>query len=217
MNLDSLKHTWEKQGEVSSKSLEINQPLLFSIKVNQQMKKMRNMIISRIVESVAFFIIIVSLWQYIVSDFSFSAPTISAIILNVFAIVGFAANIGQIVLISQLDYSAPIKDLQQNMYSICSHRLQATRLILLSIAFYMSYTFLGFDVLFGIDLYQHLSESMVLFYSVSTAILFIVIAWFLSQLSYKNIATPWVKWTMGYILGEQLIEMAEFLQNAETA
>ncbi|MDG1751495.1 MAG: hypothetical protein P8I03_07530 [Thalassotalea sp.] len=217
MNLDSLKHTWENQDEVSSMSIEINQPLLFSIKVNQQMKKMRNMIISRIAESVFFFIIIVSLWRYIVSDFSFSAPTISAMILNIFAIVGFAANIGQIVLISQLDYSAPVKALQKNIYNICSHKLQATRLVLLSVAFYMSYTFLGFDVLFGVDLYQSLSEQMVMFYSVSTAVLFIVTAWFLSRLNYKNITTPWVKWTMGYIIGEQLIEMAEFLQNAETA
>ena len=216
MNLDNLKHTWENQDEVSSTSVEISQPLLFSIKVNQQMKKMRNMVASRIIESAFFFIIIVSLWQYIVSDFSFSAPTISAMILNVFAIVGFAANIGQIVLISQLDYSAPVKELQQKMYSICSHRLQTTRLVLLSVSFYMSYTFLGFDVLFGVDLYQYLSEQMVMFYSLSTVILFIVIAWFLSRVSYKNITTPWVKWTMGYIVGAQLIDMAEFLHNAET-
>ena len=217
MNLDSLKHTWKNQDEVSNTSIEINQPLLFSMKVNQQMKKTRNMIISRIAESVFFFIIIVSLWQYIVSDFSLSAPTISAIILNIFAIIGFAANIGQIVLISQVDYSAPVKELQQKMYTICSHRLQATRLVLLSVSLYMSYTFLGFDVLFGVDLYQSLSEQMVMFYSVSTAILFIVTAWFLSRLNYKNISSPWVKWTMGYIIGEQLIEMAEFLHNAETA
>lgn len=217
MNLDSLKHTWENQGETSSTSIEINQPLLFSIKVDQQTEKLRNMKISRIIESVLFFIIIVSLWQYIVSDFSFSAPTISAMILNVFAIIGLAANIGQIVLISQVDYAAPVKELQQKMYSLCSHKLQTTRLVLLSAAFYMSYAFLGFDVLFGVDLYQYLSEQMIMFYSVSTVSLFIVIAWFLSQLSYKNITTPWVKWTMGYIVGAQLIDMAEFLHDAETA
>lgn len=216
MNLDSLKHTWENQGETSSTSIEINQPLLFSIEVDQQTEKLRNMKISRIIESVFFFIIIVSLWQYIVSDFSFSAPTISAMILNVFAIIGFAANIGQIVLISQVDYSAPVKELQQKMYRVCSHKLQTTRLVLLSVAFYMSYTFLGFDVLFSVDLYQYLSEQMVMFYSVSTAVLFIMLAWFLSRLSYKNITTPWVKWTMGYIVGAQLIDMAEFLHNAET-
>jgi hypothetical protein len=217
MNLENLKNIWEKQEEVANASVDINQPLLFSIEVNQQMEKMRNMKIARIVESVFFFIIIVSLWQYIVSDLTFSALTISAMILNVFSIIGFAGNIGQIVLISQFDFSAPVKDLQKNMYSICSHQLQVTRLVLLSVPFYMSYTFLGFDVLFSVDLYQYLSEQMVMFYAVSTAVLFFITAWLLSKLTYKNITTPWVKWTMGYIVGEQLINMAEFLNNAETA
>ena len=217
MNLENLKDIWEKQDEAANTSIDINQPLLFSIAVNQQMEKMRNMKIARIVESVFFFIIIVSLWQYIVSDFTFSALTISAMILNVFAIIGFAGNIGQIVLISQFDFSAPVKDLQKNMYSICSHQLQVTRLVLLSVPFYMSYTFLGFDVLFSVDLYQYLSEQMVMFYAVSTAVLFIITVWLLSKLTYKNITTPWVKWTMGYIVGEQLIDMAEFINNAERA
>jgi len=81
----------------------------------------------------------------------------------------------------------------------------------------MAYTFLGFDVLFSVDLYQYLSEQMVMFYAISTAVLFLITAWILSKLTYKNIATPWVKKVIGYIVGEQLIDMAEFLNNAETA
>lgn len=137
-------------------------------------------------------------------------------ILNVFVMIGFAGNIGQLVLISQLDFSLPVKDLQQNMYNIFSHKLQVTRLILLSVPLYMAYTFMGFDVLFSVDLYQHLSEEMVMFYVVSSVILFMITAWGLSKLTYKNITTPWVKLTIGYIIDEQLIEMAEFINNAET-
>jgi hypothetical protein len=217
MNLDNLKNTWEKQEETANASIEINQPLLFAIEANQQMDKLRNIKIARIVESVFCLIIVVSLWQYIVSDFSFSAPIISAMILNVFAMIGFAGNIGQLVLISQLDFSMPVKDLQRNMYNIFSHKLQVTRLVLLSAPLYMAYTFMGFDVLFSVDLYQHLSEKMVMFYVVSSVILFMITAWGLSKLTYKNITTPWVKLTIGYVIGEQLIEMAEFINNAETA
>jgi hypothetical protein len=172
--------------------------------------------IARIVESVLFFIIIVSLWQYIVSDFTISAPIISAIILNLFAMIGLAGNIGQIVLISQFDFSAPVKDLQQNMCKILSHKLQVTRLVLLSIPLYMAYVFLSFDALFNVDLYQSLSETMVMFYIVSSAILFVVMAQLLSKLKHTNITTPWVKKAIAFIVGEQLIELAEFLNNAET-
>jgi hypothetical protein len=215
MNLDNLKNTWEKQEETVNASIEINQPLLFSIEANQQMDKVRNMKVARITESIFCLMIVVSL--YIVSDFSFSAPIISAMILNVFAMIGFAGNIGQLVLISQLDFSIPVKDLQRNMYNIFSHKLQTTRLVLLSAPLYMAYTFMGFDVLFSMDLYQHLSEDMVMFYGISSVILFMITAWALSKLTYKNITTPWVKLTIGYIIGEQLIDMAEFINNAETA
>jgi hypothetical protein len=216
MNLDNLKNTWEKQEETANATIEINQPLLFSTEANQQMDKLRNMKIARIVESIFCLIIVVSLCQYIVSDFSFSAPIISAMIINVFVMIGFAGNIGQLVLISQLDFSIPVKDLQRNMYNVFSHKLQVTRLILLSVPLYMAYTFMGFDVLFSVDLYQHLSEEMVIFYVVSSVILFMITAWGLSKLTYKNITTPWVKLTIGYIIDGQLIEMAEFINNAET-
>ena len=217
MNIENLKGIWENQSKKVEPSNKTNQPLLASIEVTQQMQKLHNLKISRIVESVIFFFIIVSLWQYIVNDFTLSAPKVSAMILNVFAILGFAGNIGQIVFISEVDYSAPVKNIQQNLYSICFHRLQLTKLSLLSVPFYLSYLFFGFDALFGFDLYQQLSEQMVTFYAVSTAALFGITAWLLSKLTYKNIATPWVKWTMGFIVGERLLDMAEFLKDAETA
>jgi hypothetical protein len=217
MNLDNLKDIWQAQDETVDRAIAINQPKLASIDVSQQMEKLRHLKISHVFQSLFFFIIIVSLWGYIVNDFTFSAATISAMILTIFATIGFAGNIGQLKLISQFDYSAPIKKLQGNMYSIFSHKLQLTKLALLSVPLYMSYTFLGFDLLFGVDLYQHLSQQMVMFYALSTTIFFVITVWLLSKLTYKNIDYPWVKWMMGYMVGQQLIELAEFLNTAETA
>jgi len=216
MNIDDLKNTWNNQNTTDS-SVDINKPLMATIEVNQQIRKLDSMKWSRIVEGVVFFLIIIALWQYIVANFAMSAPVISAAILDVFAIVGLAGNIGQITLISQVDFAAPVKVLQQNMYRVCSHNLQLTRLVLLSVPFYMTYMFLGFDVLFSVDLYKFLSEDMVMFYGVSSAMMLAGTIWFVSKLSYKNINTPWVKWTIAHIVGEPLIEMAQFINNAETA
>jgi len=216
MNIDDLKNTWNNQNTTDS-SIDINKPLMATIEVNQQMRKLDSMKWSRIFEGIVFFLIIIALWQYIVANFAMSAPVISAAILNVFAIVGLAGNIGQITLISQVDFAAPVKVLQQNMYRICSHNLQLTRLVLLSVPFYMTYMFLGFDVLFSVDLYQFISEDMVMFYGVSSAMMLAGTIWFVSKLSYKNIKTPWVKWTVAHIVGEPLIEMAQFISSAETA
>ena len=215
MNIDDLKNTWNNHSGDINASIEINQSLLASHQANQNMNKLQSLKWNRVAESVVFFMIILALWQYIVADFTFSAPTISAIVLNIFAIIGFASNIGQIVLISKFDYGAPIKDVQHDMYHICAHKLESTKLVLLSVPFYLAYVFLGFDVLFGVDFYSLLSDAMVSFYAVSSLVLLVATIWVYSQLSYKNINKPWVRWCLKFIVGDQLIEMAEFLKDVE--
>ncbi len=213
MNLDDLKNTWKEQDEMLDETVEINSTMLANVKLNRQLEKLRQMSFFRKVESVIFFIIITSLWQYIVTDISFSAPIVSAFILNIFAIIGLAGNIGQIVLISKIDYSNPVNVLQNDILAVCSHKLQLTKLLILSVPFYMAYVFLGFDVLFGVDLFQHLEQQMILFYSVTSALLFLLTAWFLVKLNYRHIDTIWIKNTVRLIVGDRLIDLAQFVNN----
>lgn len=216
MNLDNFKQTWQQQGAETEASITINQTMLTEMKINKQMKELSNMKLARTIESIAFFFIIVVLWQYIVKDFSVSAPTISALILNVFAIIGLAGNIGQLVLISNIDYTKPVNQLQKDIYQVCSHKLQLTKLLLMSAPFYLAYVFIGFDVLLGIDLYQHLEQHMMWFYSLSSLLLLTVTVFVLGKLQYKNIATNWVKLTIKFIVGERLVAMAQFINSIES-
>ncbi|OKY25265.1 hypothetical protein [Thalassotalea sp. PP2-459] len=216
MNLDNVKAAWQQQNNDTGVAITINQTMLTDIKLNKQMQQLNNMKWMRIVESLAFFFIIVLLWQYIVTDFSLSAPKISAFVLNVFAIVGLAGNIGQIVLISQVDYSKPVSDLQKDIYSVCTHKLQLTKLLLMSVPFYMAYVFIGFDLLLGVDLFQHLEQHMIWFYSLSSTLLFFVTAYLLAKLDYKNISLTWVQKTIQFIVGERLVNMAQFINNIES-
>lgn len=215
MNLDDFKSTWQQQSSETEAAIKIDQTLLTEIKVNKQIKELSEMKWARIIESAAFFYIIVLLWQYIVNDFSVSAPTISALILNIFAIVGLAGNIGQIVLISEIDYSKPVSELQKGIYRVCSHKLQLTKLLLMSVPFYMAYVFIGFDILLGVDLYQQLEQHMTWFYSVASIILLVVTTGLLTKLHYKNIEISWVKNTIQFIVGERLVNMAQFINSLE--
>ncbi|NQY37562.1 MAG: hypothetical protein HRT37_21890 [Alteromonadaceae bacterium] len=217
MNLDDFKNTWEQQSGKIDAAVKINQTMLAKTRINKQIKELRSMKLARIIESIVFFLIIVSLWQFIVNDFSVSAPTVSAFILNIFAIVGLAGNIGQIVLISKVDYSKPINVLHKDIYAICSHKLQLTKLLLLSVPFYMAYVFLGFDVLFGVDLFKYLEQQMVMFYLVSSGLLLMLTIWLLSKLNYRNIATTWVKKVIQVIVGDRLIDIAQFINSMELA
>lgn len=215
MNLEDMKNTWQQQSNDTVAAIKINQSILTEMKVNKQVKELKSMKWARIIESVAFFYIIVLLWQYIAKDFSVSASMISAFILNIFAIVGLAGNIGQIVLISNIDYAKPISELQKDIYQICSHKLQLTKLLLMSVPFYMAYIFVGFDVLLGVDLFQHLETHMIWFYSLSSILLLVVTARLLLKLNYNNIATSWVRNTIQFIVGERLVNMAQFINNLE--
>ena len=216
MNLDNFKNTWQQQNSVNESAITINQSLLSETKVNKQMKELSNMKWARIIESAAFFFIILLLGQYIAKNFSVSAPVISALILAVFAIVGLAGNIGQIVHISNIDYAKPISQLQKDIYRLCSHKLQLTKLLLMSVPFYMAYVFIGFDVLFEIDLFAHLEQHMVWFYSVSSLLLLIATGCVLAKLNYTNIKAPWVKRTIAFIVGERLVNMAQLINNVES-
>lgn len=216
MNLDSFKNTWQQQNSFNESAITINQSMLSETKVNKQMKELSNMKWARIIESAAFFFIILLLGQYIAKNFSVSAPVVSALILAVFAIVGLAGNIGQIVHISNIDYAKTISQLQKDIYRLCSHKLQLTKLLLMSAPFYMAYVFIGFDVLFEIDLFAHLEQHMVWFYSVSSLLLLIAAGCVLAKLNYTNIATPWVKRAIAFIVGERLVTMAQFINNVES-
>lgn len=214
MNLDNFKETWQQQNSDTA-AITINQTMLTDMKVNKQMKALNNMKWARIVESVAFFAIIVLLGQYIATDFSLSAPTISALVLNIFAIVGLAGNIGQIVLISKIDYAKPVGQLQKDIYRVCTHKLALTKLLLLSVPFYLAYVFIGFDVLMGIDLFHYLVPHMIWFYSLSSILILGGVAWVLTKLHYNNIEVPWVKNTVRFIVGERLVKLAQFINSIE--
>ncbi|MGJ8681721.1 hypothetical protein [Paraglaciecola sp.] len=216
MNLDNFKNVWQQQNSDTVAAIKINQTMLTEMKVNKQVKELSNMRWARIIESAAFFYIIVLLWQYIAKDFSVSAAMISALVLNIFAIVGLAGNIGQIVLISKIDYAKPISELQKDIYQVCSHKLQITKLLLMSVPFYLAYVFIGFDVFWGVDLFQHLVPHMIWFYSISSILLLVVTVSVLAKIHYNNIATSWVKNTIQFIVGERLVSMAQFINNLES-
>lgn len=216
MNLDNIKNTWQQQNSVNESAITINQSLLSETKLNKQMKEINSMKWARIIESAAFFFIILLLGQYIAKNVSVSAPVISALILGVFAIVGLAGNIGQIVHIANVDYAKPISQVQKDIYRLCSHKLQLTKLLFMSAPFYMAYVFIGFDVLFEIDLFAHLEQHMVWFYSVSSLLLLIATGCVLAKLNYTNIKTPWVKRTVAFIVGERLVNMAQFINDIDS-
>jgi hypothetical protein len=215
MNIDDLKNTWDQQDAIIESNVEINKSKLSDIETKQHKSKFLGLMAMRICESIVFSIIILLLSRYVLDNLVLTAPTISACILAVFSIVGFIGSAGQVLLITKLDYSAPINILQKNILTIGSHKLQFTKLIFMSAPFYLSYVFLGFDILWGIDFYTLIDKDLMTAYVLTSCFFLVVITFMAIKLSYKNIATPWVKWTIEFLIGKHLVKLSGVVNNLE--
>lgn len=215
MNLDNIQEIWNSQNEKLDECIQLNKKLLTSIELDNSKSTMTTIQMWRIVEAVIFFIIVVVLWGYISDDFIFSAPIVSALTLNIFATIGLAGTIGQIVLISQIDYSKSVSSVQKQIYSIREHRLKVAKLTLLSIPFHMAYVFLGFDVLFSVNLYQYLSQAMINFYWIISLMMIPATIWMYRKLNFNNMKTKWIRWLAGELGGKQLLAAADVLGDIE--
>ena len=109
MNLEQMQSMWQAHSEKLDESMSLNNRLLKEMRVADQKNKLNKLVISRAIEGFLFIIITVFLWRYIVSSWSLTAPVLSAVLLNVFAIIGLAGSIGQIALLTKIDFAKPIK------------------------------------------------------------------------------------------------------------
>lgn len=204
MNLDEMQSTWQTQNIKLDRILQINKQQMYNKKFDGFKDDLKQLKIMRCVEGIIFFALLVTLWTYIANSWAFTAPVISAVALTVFAIIGLAGNIGQIALLSQVDFSQSIKQVQQQLFSIRSHNLAVFKLLALSLPFYMAYVFLGFEVLLNVDLFLHLSTYMLFFYGTTSLLMLIAVLKLLSEIKHTNRHKKWVNWCYQEFGGKKL-------------
>jgi hypothetical protein len=215
MNLEQMQSAWTQQNQQINEQLEINTDQLTKQRFQNHQNELKQLTLARWVEAIVFFVLQIALWQYLVGNWGLTAPALSAGVLTVFATIGLAGTIGQIALLKQVDFSAPIKTLQQQLASVRSHSMAIFKLLLLSAPFYLAYVFLGFDILMGVDLYQHLSLFMKTFYVVTSLLMLIGVVVFIRQLQYSNIHKPWVAWCYREFGGSKLTTLLNALDEFE--
>lgn len=211
MNIDEMKNVWASQNDKIDENIRLNKTLLNTLSTNKSESEMHRVALWAIAEGVTFLMIVIALGSYISNHLTFTAPTLSAVVLDIFAIIGLAGSIGQFVLIKLVDYSDGVRNVQKQIYAVREHRLKIGKLLLLSIPFYMAYVFLGFETMLGVDIYEHLSSVVVSFYTVSSVLMIPFAIWLYRKLSFNNMNVRWVRWLAEELGGRQLIVAADFL------
>jgi hypothetical protein len=216
MELEELKNLWSDCHKKLDRNLRLNCTILKEINLNKMKSKMRRLITFRAAEALCFLVIVIALWSFIAANLSLSAPIISAFILTIFGTIGLAGSIGQIILIGAIDYSNSVILIQKQLGRIKSHGIQALKLIMLSIPFYMSYIFLGSKLLFKIDLYASADRNWLILNIIISLCLIIPTLCLYRELGTKATTHNWVKRLISDSGGKEITAAVEFLGEIET-
>ena len=215
MELEELKNLWNHYHKKLDENLNFNRSALKEMKLNKMKSKMRKLMTLRIAEALWFLVIVIALWGFIAVNFSLSAPTISALILSIFATIGLAGGIGQIALIGMIDYSSSVTSIQKQLGRIKSHGVQVLKLLFLSIPFYMSYVFLGFKLIFKIDLYSSADQKWLILNIIISFCFVIPALWLYRELGLKTTTRNWVKRLISDSGGKEITAAVEFMHEIE--
>jgi hypothetical protein len=216
MELEALKKSWEQYDKKLDQYLKLNQRIFKEMKLTKTRSNLRKILIFRILESVIFLVAILALGSFIGKHWSSIQFVIPAAILQIFAITGLAGSIGQIALISQINFAAPITEMQKKLEQMKMHMIQTARLMILSIPFYLAYIVLGFKIFFGVDIVAQGDPDWWLG-NIILSLLFIPLAvWIYRKLSWKNMHIPWIKSFIYSIGGKQMTKAMDFLQEIDS-
>lgn len=213
MNLEQLQMDWQGHSSKLNDCIQLNQKLLNEIEANKQSNELDKLVTSRIIEAVMFALIVFLLWQYIAGAWAMTAPVVSAMVLAVFAIIGLAGNIGQIALLKAIDYSNPVKKTLSQLIEVRSHNLNVFKLLVLSVPFYMAYVFLGYELVFSIDLFAVMQTSTKMIFAGAALALAVMTGIFIRKLKPENRNHKLINWFYKEVTGERLTKLLENAQN----
>jgi len=193
MELEELKGLWSDYHTKLDENLVLNRRILKEIHLGKAKSRMRRLMILRMAEALWFLVIVIALWAFIAANLSPSAPTIAALVLNVFSTIGLAGSIGQLALIGTVDYSGPVTRIQRQLAKIRAHGIAVVRLLFLSLPFYMAYILLGFKLFFNVDLSLHADRHWLIVQVIISLVLIIPAVWLSRELSFKGTSHKWVR------------------------
>lgn len=215
MNLEQMQSVWQAHSEKLDESMSLNKKLLQKIQAEGNKSELNKLILTRAIEGIVFFCIVLSLGTYMASSWSLTAPVVSAFVLNVFAIVGLAGSIGQIALLSKIDFSKPMKETLNDLIAVRTHSLNVFKLLILSAPFYMAYVFLGYDLFFGVDLFSLMSADTATRFSVVALIFGALAVLLVHKLKPENRTNKLIGWLYQEISGRRLTHLLDQFENME--
>ncbi|GBL05223.1 hypothetical protein [Glaciecola sp. KUL10] len=217
MNLEQMQTMWQSHSAKLDECISLNKSHLVDKQFESKKNELNKLKVTRAIEGLLFFVVVFLLWKYIVSSWELSAPVVSAFILNIFAIVGLAGSIGQIVLLNNIDFSKPVKETVTDLIAVRSHNLNNFKLISLSVPLYMAYVFLAYDIVFSVDLFSLMSAQTQAVFAAVSLLTGGLVVYLINKLKPENRNNKLIGWLFKEVSGERLTHLLDELENLENA
>jgi hypothetical protein len=193
MELEELKKSWMQMDQKLEAQITLHKSLLREVKLQESRRRMLPLTIYRSFELLVFLMFIILLGQFIADHLATPQFYLSGAVLYIFAMGGLIGAIGQLYHISQINYAEPIVSIQKKLRKVETHRLHLVRLTVLSVPFYMAYVLVGFEWVWGIDLYLYGNQAWWYAQLTFSALLIPLAIWVRSRISFRYMHLAWVR------------------------
>ncbi len=208
-DLDEMKEVWAAHDEKLDQSIRLNQELLNSATLSKARSATQRMIWALGFEAVMWFVIIVSLGEFISHHLPVVRLSLSAAALDVFSIAMLAATMRQIVALRQIDYSGLVTAIQKQLEMLRVLRIRITQSALLGgTIVWAPFVIVVARAFFGIDVVN----APWLWANVAFGLCLIPLALWLSKAFGERMGRfPFVQRVMNDLAGRNLNAAKEFL------
>ena len=209
LDLQEMKELWAAHDEKLDESIRLNRELLRSVTLKKAHSAMQRMTSMLSIKAVIWFAIVASLGSFIAHHIGALLLFVSAITLDVYAIIMLAATIRQIVELRRIDYSRPIAEIQKPLETLRVLRIRITQMALLGgTVVWAPFVIVAASAFLGLDIVNALWLSI----NVAFGLCLILLALWLSKAFGERMGRfPFIQRVMNDFSGRNLNDAADFL------
>lgn len=198
-----------------NRSLEINLRTVNEMKMQKSVFALNKLRAYSIIEIIVGAIFIIFLGNFIYENLISLSLTISAVILDIFAIVIVAGAVRQLILISDFEVSSSVTESQRILATLRTHQITYLRLAILQFPFFLAYILVGFKVFFNTDIWQTGNKNWIISNIIFGIILIPISVWIVRKIQPANINIKWIRTLVETTVGKEISAAMTFLDEIE--
>ena len=214
-NLQNVEKLWSELNEKMDRNWKLNLEILKTANLDKARRKLRHLIFINSLTLIFYGIFAILFAIFAVRNWDVLHYAITGIVLATWTTLVCAAAIHEVELLTGIDYSKPIPDLQKRLIKMKLTSIKYMRLAVWIFPLNFAFIILFFKFLFGVDIVAIADQSWLIGNLIFSAVFFVPLAiWAHRKLSPENAHKPWINALLRGN-GSQITEAAGYLSEIE--